>query len=77
MPKQSSVTLLGTVEKIIPSSIPGTPEKAQISVQSAEPLYREVRIENTLTDESGGKVSLKPGSQVDVIITADASTTVE
>jgi hypothetical protein len=71
MPKNDpSVTLPGKAEKIIPSPIPGMPEKAQISLGSADPLYREVRIENTLTDESGEKVSLKPGSPLEVTITA-------
>jgi hypothetical protein len=75
MSEYPTVTLRGTVERIIPPLLPGTPEKAQISVESADPLYRDVRIENTLTDESGDKVSLKLGSPVKLTITANAGST--
>ena len=37
--------------KIIESLIPSEPDKAQITVEGAEPLYREIRIENTLTNK--------------------------
>ena len=45
----------GTVEKIIKSISPLEPEKAQISISEADDLYREVRVENVVTDESGEK----------------------
>ena len=67
-----AVTLPGTVKKVIPPIHPSMPEKAEISVEGADDLYREIRIENTLSDESGNEVSLKPGAQVDVTIEADA-----
>jgi hypothetical protein len=70
-----STTLPGTVEKIIPSPDPSEPEKAQIAVEGADHLYREIRIENTLTDENGDEVSLKPGARVDVTVEADATET--
>ena len=70
-----SVTLPGTVEKIIPSTHPSEPEKAQIGVEGADDLYREIRVENTLRDENGQQVALKPGAQVDVTIEADVSET--
>jgi hypothetical protein len=50
MTGKPSVTMPGTVEKIIPSSNPRVPERAQISVQGADDLYRELRIENSLRD---------------------------
>ena len=75
MPEKPSVTLPGTVEKVIPSLSPRTADTVEISVHTADDLYREVRIENTLTDESGGKVSLKVGSPVAVTITAEAEST--
>jgi hypothetical protein len=75
MPENPSVTLPGTVEKIIPSPDPEKPSTAEISVESPHELYRDVRIENTLTDESGGKVSLTLGSPVEVTITAEAGST--
>ena len=65
-----AVTLPGTVEKIIPSIGPNHPEKAQIAVQGAEDLYREIRVENTLQDDDGNPVSLKLGAEVEVTIDA-------
>lgn len=38
------VTLPGTVEKIIKPISPDSPEKAQIAVEGAEELYKEIRI---------------------------------
>jgi hypothetical protein len=70
---RASVTLEGVVEKVIPSPHPAIPEKAQVAVERADHTYRELRIENTLEDETGKKVKLKPGAEVDVIIEADPS----
>jgi hypothetical protein len=75
MAEKATVTLPGTVEKIIQSPRPGEPEKAQISIEQADELYREIRIENTLTDESGKKVGLKRGADVEVTIEADQNDT--
>ena len=66
----------GTVEKIIKSPFPQEPEKAEIAVEGADHLYREIRIENTLEDEKGNKVKLVVGAQVDVIVEADPKDTV-
>jgi hypothetical protein len=75
-PEKPSVTLPGTVEEIIPA-IPGVkPEKAQIAVEGAEDLYKEIRVENTLKDENGEAVALKPGADVEVTIEADKAATV-
>lgn len=73
--KKPNVTLPGTVEKIIPTNYPGEPEKAEIAVEGADPLYKEIRIENTLHDEKGKEVTLKPGAEVEVTIEADAAAT--
>lgn len=55
-----SVTLSGTVEKIIPAApAVGEPEKAQIAVEEADHLYREIRVENVLQDENGKTVGLR------------------
>ena len=72
-----STTLPGTVEKIIKPIIPGEPEKAQIAVHTADDLYREIRIENTMTNAEGVPVSLKPGAEVEVTIAADPKDTVK
>jgi uncharacterized membrane protein len=75
MSDKPSTTLPGTVEKIIKSPSPSEPEKAQIAVEGADHLYRELRIENTLTDENGKKVSLKQGADVEVTIEAGPEST--
>ena len=73
--EKASVTLPGTVEKIIPPIAPCEPEKAQIAVHGAEELYREIRVENTLQDEAGNPVSLKKGAEVEVTIAAEPEAT--
>jgi hypothetical protein len=67
--EQPSVTMTGTVEKIIPSSRPSQPEKAQIDVDGADRPHRNLRFENTLTDEHGDDVKLKKGAHVEVTVT--------
>jgi hypothetical protein len=69
-PEQPSVSMPGTVNKIIPSPRPGRPEKAQIAVDGADHRHRDLRIENTLTNEHGDDVSLKKDAHVDVTVTA-------
>jgi hypothetical protein len=61
----------GKVEKVIPPVTPDDSEKVQISVDEAEDLYKEIRIENVVTDEKGKEHRLKPGSQVDVTVESD------
>jgi len=75
MSEKPSTTLSGTVEKIIKPLSPDDPEKAQITVEGADHLYREIRIENTLTDENGEKVRLKPGAEVEVTVEAPPEAT--
>jgi hypothetical protein len=73
--EKPSVTLPGTVEKIIPAVFPSESDKAQIAIDGADHLYREIRVPNILQDESGNEVALKQGADVDVTIEADASAT--
>jgi anti-sigma B factor antagonist len=73
--EKSSVTLPGTVEQVIESPHPSIPEKAKISVQGADELYQEIRIENTLTDEHGDEVRLKKGAHVEVTVEAELGVT--
>ena len=75
MPEKSSVTMPGTVEKIIPPVHPSGPEKAQIALEGADELYREIRIENSLTDENGDEVRLKRGAEVEITVEADPEAT--
>ncbi|MGC2196167.1 MAG: hypothetical protein WA628_15960 [Terriglobales bacterium] len=73
--EKPSTTLSGTVEKIIQPWASGAPEKAQISVEGADHLYREIRIDNSLTNAEGETVKLKPGAEVEVTIEADPKDT--
>jgi hypothetical protein len=75
MPEKSSVTMPGTVEKIIPPVHPSGPEKAQIALEGGDELYREIRIENSLTNESGDEVRLKKGAEVEITVEADPEAT--
>jgi hypothetical protein len=74
--KKPSATRPGTVEKIIKSPYTQEPEKAEIALEGADHLYREIRIENSLEDEKGNKVKLKVGAQVEVTVEADPEDTV-
>ena len=70
-----STTLPGIVEKIIKPIVTGEPDQAQIEVEKAEDLYREIRIDNVLKDEKGEEAALKEGAPVDVTIEADKKDT--
>jgi hypothetical protein len=70
--KKASAKLPGKVERVIrpyPSS--GEPEKAQIAVEGADYLYRELRVPNKLKDEDGNQVKLKEGTKVEVKIESE------
>jgi hypothetical protein len=73
--KKPAVTKPGVVQKIIPSPYPNLPEKAEIAVEGADHLYREIRIDNTLEDEKGREVKLKPGAEVQVTVAANPADT--
>ena len=69
---KAGTTFLGKVEKVIrPHPQSGEPEKAQISVEGADHLYKEIRVPNRLVDGDGRQVKLKPGAEVDVTIEAE------
>ena len=70
IPEQPSTTVPGTVDKIISSPRPSQSEKAQIVVDGADYRYRDLRIENTLTDEHGDDVRLIKGAHVKLTVTA-------
>jgi hypothetical protein len=72
IPEHPSVTMPGTVEKIIPAQNPSRPEKADISVDGAQP-HQVLRVENVLTGEHGGEVHLKKGAHVDITVTDETS----
>ena len=75
MSARPAVTMDGKVQKIIKSPDPRIPDKAEIIIEGADELYREIRIENTLTDDWCNQVQLKQGAHVDVSIEAESSET--
>ena len=75
--EKTSTVLNGVVEKVIKPVLEGEPEKAQIAIEGADHLYRELRIENTLVNGKGETVGLKQGAEVDVIIAADPKDTIK
>ena len=73
--EKPSVTLAGTVDRIIEPPYPGLPEKAEIAIEGADDLYQEIRIDNTLTDKHGDIVRLKEGAEVEVTVEAEPEAT--
>jgi hypothetical protein len=76
MTKRSKTKKPGSLRKIVKSLDPSEPEKAEIEVHGADHLYKELRIENTLQDDTGKKVKLKKDAKVEVIIEADLKDTI-
>ena len=74
IPEQPSVSMSGTVDKIIPSPSPSQPEQAQIGVEGADTQKQDLRIENALTDEYGDDVKLEKGAHVEITVTAEPKT---
>ena len=75
MGKKPKAVKPGKVRKIIKAAHQDDKEKAEITVEGADELYKEIRVENVLHDEKGNPVKLKEGADVDVVIEADASAT--
>jgi hypothetical protein len=51
MTEKLQATRPGVVEKIIKPLNPKHPEKAQIVIEGADHLYKQIRVENTLEDD--------------------------
>jgi hypothetical protein len=69
VPELPSATMPGTVDKIIPP-LPSRPEKAHIAIDCGDHGHRDLRIENSLTDENGDEEKLKKGAHVEVTVIA-------
>lgn len=69
--------LHGIVERVIKPRIPSEPEKAEIMIDEADDLYREIRIENVVENEKGEKTRLESGKKVDVIVETDTDPTLK
>ena len=72
MTEKPSAILPGTVKEIVKSPLQGESENAQILIQGADRSYQEIRIKNTLIDENGEEVRLKPGVKVQVTVRSRA-----
>jgi hypothetical protein len=73
MTQKQIAPLSGTVEMIIKSPLASEPERAQIAVEEADHSYMQIRIKNTLTDENGEEVHLKPDAKVRVTVRSRAT----
>ena len=71
MSDKAKTSKSGTIKNILPSFDPREPDKAEIHVDDAEPLYQELRVSNLLEDEEGREVQLKKGAKVKIQIEAD------
>ena len=75
MKRKPKTTKPGTVKKVIQHPDPREPEKAEIAVEGADHLYREIRFENRLEDGDGKNVKLKQGAHVNVTVEAEEKDT--
>jgi hypothetical protein len=69
-------TVPAVVNKIIQTGVARAPENAEISVLPADYLFREIRIENSLTTAEGATVALKQGARLDLTLEANVQDTV-
>src|SRR5579871_5974551 len=61
VPVPPSVSMPGTVNKIISPRNTNQPGHVQITVDGADPGYRDLRFENILIDEHGDDMTLEIG----------------
>jgi hypothetical protein len=69
-PERPALIMDGTVLKVVRSRRADKPDSAQIALNVVEKQHRDLRIENSLTDEHGDDVKLKKGAPVEVTVTA-------
>jgi hypothetical protein len=68
--ERPSTTLPGTVEKSLNHLTCANLKKPRLPSRS-DHLYREIRIDNALTNQNGEEIRLKESTQVEVTIEAD------
>lgn len=66
----SKLTKPGKVSKVIHETAI-TEERAEIQIESADPVHAKIRIVNFSSDELGKTLRLKEGDGVDVIVGSD------
>lgn len=69
-------TVSAVVNKALKPASSHQPEKMEISIGTADALFREVRIDNALMSPQGNIVALKQGAHVDVTFEAEAADTI-
>ena len=71
-----SRTVPAVVNKIMTPTFLPQMDKVEISIGSADELFREVRLDNVLTNIDGKPVALMSGAHVDVTFEADLCDTI-
>jgi hypothetical protein len=71
--ERTAITLVGTVEKVIPAIGDYQAETAQITVAGADELYREIRVENAFRNAAGNPVRLSQGVELEITIATRSS----
>jgi chorismate mutase len=69
-------TIPAVAKQIIKSRFSNQPERVEISLQEADDLFREIRIENSFSNETGQSVGLVAGTALDVTFEASSKDTV-
>jgi len=59
------------VNKVLKPFSSSGAEKIEISIPDADDLFREIRVENLLTDAKGNVLALQPGAHLDIRLEAD------
>lgn len=62
--------LHATATRTVKSLNPGNAELIEIHLAGAEPLYSEIRIENSFSDERGNRLALNPPAALEVKLQA-------
>ena len=68
-------TVPAVVQKTVKPFLADQPEKVEIAIATADPLFREIRIENDFTNTDGGHVSLVNGTKLTVTFEAETTET--
>jgi len=68
-------TVPAVVQKVLPPVYPEQLEKVEIRISTADELYREIRLENRLSDVDGRPVAMQTVASVDVTIEVNSNDT--
>ena len=65
-------TLHATATRIMKALDPHQAETVEIRLADGEPLYSEIRIENSFTDDRGNTLAIQPPAPLDITLRAPA-----